>query len=410
MTIYEYVANTVKVTDPAGRWKKYTMDGFGNLVKVEEPKPAGGTYITNYTYNQYNKLLTVSMTRDGYNGNTATTITQTRTFVYDAAQRLQSTTFPETPGSTTYAYNTDGTLLTKTDYKGVRKYFYSAAKQLSPGGEISGRRGRRCQCAGLLLLRFASTDDGFRGAVHAGTVGGDGVWRSLRVLQLHARRQADEKAAGERRREAGGQLRVRFRSQTAVYGVSERCAREVHVRRSGASYGIEKCAGLDRDRHREQPDVRRGGRTEIDVVVGKHGVGDADLGIQQPAADDGHTLIRRTGSSINHSYLYSTTANDGKLWRRQDNVSGEVVEYQYDSIHRLASAGTVAGTAWSQSYRYDGFGNMKQKIGDGACVVDELQYFVEFGDEWGFAFGRSGRYRQSDSDRAEWRNLQVCAG
>ena len=41
------------------------------------------------------------------------------------------------------------------------------------------------------------------------------------------------------------------------------------------------------------------------------------------------------GGSINHSYLYSTTANDGKLWRRQDNVSGEVVEYQYDSIHRL---------------------------------------------------------------------------
>ena len=50
------------------------------------------------------------------------------------------------------------------------------------------------------------------------------------------------------------------------------------------------------------------------------------------------------GGSINHSYLYSTTANDGKLWRRQDNVSGEVVEYQYDSIHRLISAGTVTGT------------------------------------------------------------------
>ena len=63
-----YYANTVKITDPAGRWKKYTMDGFGKLVKVEEPKPAGGTYLTNYTYSQYNKLVTVSMMRDGYNG------------------------------------------------------------------------------------------------------------------------------------------------------------------------------------------------------------------------------------------------------------------------------------------------------------------------------------------------------
>ena len=74
------------------------------------------------------------------------------------------------------------------------------------------------------------------------------------------------------------------------------------------------------------------------------------------------------GGSINHSYLYSTTANDGKLWRRQDNVSGEVVEYQYDSIHRLMSATTTAGTAWSQSFVYDGFGNMKQKMGTGLAV------------------------------------------
>ena len=69
VTTYEYVANTVKVTDPAGRWKKYTMDGFGNLVIVEEPKPSSGTHVSNYTYNQFNKLLTVSMTRDGYKRN-----------------------------------------------------------------------------------------------------------------------------------------------------------------------------------------------------------------------------------------------------------------------------------------------------------------------------------------------------
>jgi len=35
--IYQYVANTVKATDEAGKWKKYWMDAFGNLTKVEEP-------------------------------------------------------------------------------------------------------------------------------------------------------------------------------------------------------------------------------------------------------------------------------------------------------------------------------------------------------------------------------------
>jgi hypothetical protein len=72
------------------------------------------------------------------------------------------------------------------------------------------------------------------------------------------------------------------------------------------------------------------------------------------------------GGAINHSYVYSATQNDGKLQQRQDNVSGEVVQYQYDSIHRLISA---SASTWSQSYVYDGFGNMKQKIGTGAAVL-----------------------------------------
>ena len=50
-------------------------------------------------------------------------------FTYSGG-RLQSTQLPEVPGTTTYAYNADGTLLSKTDYKGVRKYYYTTAKQL----------------------------------------------------------------------------------------------------------------------------------------------------------------------------------------------------------------------------------------------------------------------------------------
>ena len=96
-TSYVYYANTVKITDPASRWKKYTMDGYGNLTRVDEPKPAGGTYVTTYTYSEFNQLKMVSMTRDGYNGNTPVSVAQTRTFAYDGNQRLQSTTFPETP-------------------------------------------------------------------------------------------------------------------------------------------------------------------------------------------------------------------------------------------------------------------------------------------------------------------------
>jgi YD repeat-containing protein len=129
VTTYVYELNTVKVTDPAGRWKKYEMDGFGNLVKVTEPKPVSGEYMTSYVYSALNELKTVTMTRDGFTGGSPATITQTRRFTYSGG-RLHSTQLPEVPGTTTYAYNPDGTLLSKTDYKGVRKYYYTAAKQL----------------------------------------------------------------------------------------------------------------------------------------------------------------------------------------------------------------------------------------------------------------------------------------
>jgi YD repeat-containing protein len=74
--------------DPAGKWKQYFSDSFGNLVAVLEPDPAANPLVT-----------------------------QTRTFPYDpATQRLVSATNPEN-GTVQYTYNADGTLATKTDAK-----------------------------------------------------------------------------------------------------------------------------------------------------------------------------------------------------------------------------------------------------------------------------------------------------
>ena len=38
-TQYIYVGNIVQVNDPAGNWKLFTTDAFGNLVSVTEPNP-----------------------------------------------------------------------------------------------------------------------------------------------------------------------------------------------------------------------------------------------------------------------------------------------------------------------------------------------------------------------------------
>jgi RHS repeat-associated protein len=78
-------------------------------------------------------------------------------------------------------------------------------------------------------------------------------------------------------------------------------------------------------------------------------------------------------STVSHSYLYSATQNDGKLWRRVD-TNGQTVEYQYDALHRLSTAAVVAGTGpagqeWGQTYTYDGFGNVAGKQGAGTAAT-----------------------------------------
>ena len=50
--------------------------------------------------------------------------------------------------------------------------------------------------------------------------------------------------------------------------------------------------------------------------------------------------------------------NNGKISSMTDNISGETVTYQYDSLNRLISA---AGSGWGETYGYDAFGNLLSK-------------------------------------------------
>ena len=128
-TSYVYQGNTVKVTDPAGKWKLYTMDAFGQLVQVVEPSPdANPNHVTTYLYDVLGHLVQAQMRRT-VAGNV---VTQTRTWNYDpATQRLTSVTQPET-GTVSFTYNGDGTLATKTDANSGRtQYTYDSYAELT---------------------------------------------------------------------------------------------------------------------------------------------------------------------------------------------------------------------------------------------------------------------------------------
>jgi YD repeat-containing protein len=60
-------------------------------------------------------------------------------------------------------------------------------------------------------------------------------------------------------------------------------------------------------------------------------------------------------STVSIAYNYSSNQNNGKITSQYDYVSGETVAYTYDTLNRLATAGS---SAWGQSYAYDGFGNL----------------------------------------------------
>ena len=42
-TTYSYSGAAVTVTDPTGKWKTSETDSLGNLIRVTEPRPGGGT-------------------------------------------------------------------------------------------------------------------------------------------------------------------------------------------------------------------------------------------------------------------------------------------------------------------------------------------------------------------------------
>ena len=145
-TVYSYLGNWTTVTDPAGNWKQYQKDAFGNILNVVEPNPASppsapnppsltaaNTLITAYTYDFVNHLTGVTMTRT-VNSNP---VTQTRAFTYNSSLQLASQTSPETGtatanGTTSFTYNTDGTLATKVDPKGqTTSYTYDQYQRVS---------------------------------------------------------------------------------------------------------------------------------------------------------------------------------------------------------------------------------------------------------------------------------------
>jgi RHS repeat-associated protein len=111
--VTSYDADSVTVTDQAGRQRRSVSDALGRLAQVfEAPNAAGYNYQTSYTYDVLGNLRQVVQGA------------QTRTFDYSSLSRLTSATNPEVcrqeqaqcvPAPVTYEYDGNGNLKKKTD-------------------------------------------------------------------------------------------------------------------------------------------------------------------------------------------------------------------------------------------------------------------------------------------------------
>jgi hypothetical protein len=79
----------------------------------------------------------------------------------------------------------------------------------------------------------------------------------------------------------------------------------------------------------------------------------------------------RNGRRHRLTYNYTAGKDNGQIASSADAVTGETVAYQYDNLKRLVGATSsplppVNGTAWSEAYTYDGFGNLTAMSGNGS--------------------------------------------
>jgi RHS repeat-associated protein len=391
------------VTDPAGISKTFTSDVSGNLTMVAEPNPAGGSFTTSYTYDWMNHLIGSSMTR----GST----TQTRTFVYNNAGQLTSATNPES-GTVSYSYSADTTLWGKTDANGqLTVYGYDASKRVTsvhvyPYGWSYGED--PCQ---LVTYGYDAGTNGF-GRLTSTAYGlpnpGSGS-----PLSGSCTGMANGYAYQEGYTYDGpGQVTNKTFTLTTNYpgwGGSPAVASigigytydsvgrlSTVTYPTPTLYGTPPAYTYGYDGMSRPVSLTDGGGTPwvqsgqydaaghmTSMIVGNPGPYWGDLRTKTVGYNVNGQIaslnwVYTTDPSIqpwNIQYRYSSTQNNGQITQMVD-ISGETVSYAYDALKRLTGATSVTGstTNWTQSFGYDGFGNMTSKSlnggGNSAPAVD----------------------------------------
>jgi hypothetical protein len=388
-TTYSYLANTVTVSDPAGKWKKFTTDAFDNLTTVVEPDVSqtntNNQATTTYSYDALNHLIGVSMPRRMPGGNV---VTQARTFNYLVGNAitayLQSATNPEN-GTVSYIYNyPDGTLAGKTDAKGTTLLYqrdaYGRVTQLQQHNPRDSN-GQPVPPTPIRTYTYDTNPVDNTFSQHA--------WGRLTTVQYNVPSLSNTLDNNEHEIDFTGDAVIEMYSYSTPGQVVSKRLRVTRadtlnenltadLNGSWAYNNEGKLTGVnypgDPNGNYAPPSYsysydgmgRLAGMTEtaptsLTLVSGVtyNAAGQMTTGLDARTYNSMGQLTNINAGSLNITYNYSATQNNGKINSQVDNLTGEQVTYAYDSLSRLISA--QAGSSWGQGFGYDPFGNLTDK-------------------------------------------------
>jgi len=370
-----YSDNMVTVTDPAGKQREGYSDGLGRLTEVVEPDPTNGNALdltTTYTYNVFNQLTNVSQG------------SQSRSYVYDALGRLNSSTTPEagTVCIGTYSgticqangYDQWNNLLYRTDARGVvTNYLYDSLNRLTgityptvPVGvtampnvcEANGAPSNNANVCFTYGTSVSSYNDGLPLSITDSTGSETYTYNSLeQVTQLQKTIGTTVYTIGYTYDYAGELTQITYPSGRIVTDNYDVIGRLCTVGTSGSTCmtGITWASGFTYNAA-QQP-------TAYTLYNGVS----ASIGYSPDRLQLNSLSYAKSGTTLfGLSYLYGTSgSNDGLISSITDNVqSGRSVTYTYDSLARLSTAltnGSSTYPVWGLSWTYDRYGNRTQE-------------------------------------------------
>lgn len=364
-TTYTYAANTVTITDPAGKQRKTQSDGLGRLAEVLEPDGNGNlNQQTSYAYNVLDALTMV----------TGAGSTQTRTYGYDHMGRLTSVSTPEANNvPETYQYDNFNNLTQRSDPRGViTTYGYDTLNRVQSLSYDVTTNNTGVAATPSVSFTFGTNSAQNNNGRLITMTDGAGSENYSYDANLSLTTQVQKVVSGTTyttgyQYNLAGELRQitypsgRIVQQSfdaigrlcAIAQTSSGCTSNTNPYATG--YGYNAAFELT-------------GFNYANGVAASFGYSPDRLQITSLS------YVKGTTTLFSLNYLYGTTgSNNGQILGITDNVeNGRTATYTYDALARLSTAVTTGSTnypKWGLSWTYDQYGNrLKQNTIPGTCV------------------------------------------